>query len=73
MSEHVIDYHIADLGHLWGIYREGVQIASRRDAADAIAFANFFADRETLLGADQVQVSADMSLHHALRRMRKAA
>lgn len=73
MSEHIIDYHIADLGHAWAIYREGVQIAIRADAGDAIAFANFFADRETLLGTHRVQVSADMLLHRTLRQMRRAA
>lgn len=73
MSEHIIDYHIADLGQVWGIYREGVQIASRSDVGDAIAFANFFADRETLLGVNRVQVSADKVMHRTLRQMRQAA
>lgn len=73
MSAQIIDYHIADLGDIWGIYRDGVQIAVRTDAADAIAFANFFADRETLMCRQRVQVSADRVLHRTLREMRKAA
>jgi hypothetical protein len=73
MNRPIIDYHIADLGGSWGIYREGVPLAMRNDVADAIAFANFFADRETLLGHRRVRVSADSLLHRALRDMRKAA
>jgi len=68
-----IDYHIADVGHAWGIFREGTQIAIRHDPADAIAFANFFADRETLLGRHAVRVSADALMHTTLRNMRRAA
>lgn len=71
MSEHIIDYHIAGLGQAWGIYREGVQIAVRGDAADAIAFANFFADRETLLGVGRARVSADKVMHRTLRDLRQ--
>jgi hypothetical protein len=73
MSQHIIDYHIADLGDVWGIFREGTQIAVRTDPADAIAFANFFADRETLISRHRVQVSADRVMHRTLRELRKAA
>lgn len=73
MSGHIIDYHIADLGDAWGIFRDGMQIAVRSDAADAIAFANFFADRETLMGRQRVHVSADRVMHRTLRDLRKAA
>ncbi|MDR6642027.1 MULTISPECIES: hypothetical protein [unclassified Luteibacter] len=73
MSGHIIDYHIADLGDAWGIFRDGLQIAVRSDAADAIAFANFFADRETLMGRQRVHVSADRVMHRTLRDLRKAA
>ncbi|GAA0915200.1 hypothetical protein GCM10009552_32810 [Rothia nasimurium] len=73
MPRHTIEYHIADMDGSWGIFREGVQIAARTDAADAIAFANFFADRETLIAAHPVRVSADVYLHRELRRMRNAA
>jgi hypothetical protein len=73
MSEHTIEYHIADIGDAWGIFREGMQIALRRDPADAIAFANFFADRETLMSTRPVRVSADICLHRTLREMRLAA
>jgi hypothetical protein len=65
-----IEYHIAQTGASWGIYREGTQIAVRSDPADAIAFANYFADRETLLGLRRVRVSADTVLHRTLRDMR---
>lgn len=73
MNDHIIDYHIADLGDAWGIYRDGMQIAVRTDPADAIAFANFFADRETLMSRRRVQVSADRIMHRTLRDLRKAA
>lgn len=73
MPQHTIDYHIADIDGAWGIFREGVQIARRTDAADAIAFANFFADRETLMAACPVRVSAGDCLRHELRRMQEAA
>lgn len=73
MPHHTIEYHIAEMDGCWGIFREGVQIASRRDPADAITFANYFADRETLIAAHPVRVSADVYLHRELRRMRKAA
>ena len=73
MSEHTIEYHIADVGEAWGIFREGMQIAVRCDPADAIAFANYFADRETMMTATPVHVSADIYLHRTLREMRLAA
>lgn len=73
MSEHTIEYHIADIGKAWGIFREGMQIAIRFDPADAIAFANFFADRETMMSTNTVNVSADMCLHRTLRELRLAA
>jgi hypothetical protein len=68
-----IDYHIAAGPRGWGIYRDGMQIARRRDPADAIAFANFFADRETRLTTREVRVSADQSLHRTLDAIRLAA
>jgi hypothetical protein len=73
MNQYVIDYHIADVGQAWGIFREGVQIAIRKDAGDAIAFANFFADRETRIAAHTVRVSADRNLHRTLSELRRAA
>lgn len=73
MKQHVIDYHIADIGQAWGIFREGVQIALRKDPGDAIAFANFFADRETRMGAHPVRVSADHHMHRTLSELRRAA
>jgi hypothetical protein len=73
MRRPAIEYHIAQSGTRWGIYREGIQIAVRSDPADAIAFANFFADRETLLGMRRVRVSADAGMHRTLRDMRAAA
>lgn len=73
MNQYVIDYHIADVGKCWGIFREGVQMAVRKDPADAIAFANFFADRETRMAAHPVRVSADRHLHQTLQDLRRAA
>jgi hypothetical protein len=73
MNPHVIDYHIADIGNAWGIFREGVQMAVRKDPGDAIAFANFFADRETRMAAQPVHVSADRNLHRTLNELRRAA
>jgi hypothetical protein len=73
MTPDTIDYHIAETGHGWGIFREGVQIAVRKDAGDAIAFANFFADRETRLAVRPVRVSADHHLHRTLMELRSAA
>jgi hypothetical protein len=73
MNQHVIDYHIADIGQAWGIFREGVQIAVRKDPGDAIAFANFFADRETRMAAHPVRVSADRHMHRTLSELRRAA
>ncbi|HVI54614.1 MAG TPA: hypothetical protein VM621_06145 [Luteibacter sp.] len=73
MNQYVIDYHIADIGHAWAIYREGMQIAVREDPADAIAFANFFADRETRMAAHPVRVSADHNMHRTLSALRRAA
>jgi len=73
MNRPLIDYHIAETGNGWGIFRDGMQIAVRQDAADAIAFANFFADRETLLDQRRVRVSADAGLHRRLRRWQEAA
>lgn len=73
MLPHTIEYHIADIGHAWGVFREGMQIAIRQDPADAIAFANYFADRETLMSPHPVCVSADIHLHRTLRDMRTAA
>ncbi|WP_369926331.1 hypothetical protein [Xanthomonas sp. NCPPB 2632] len=70
MRRPAIEYHIAQTGECWGIYREGTQIAVRSDPADAIAFANYFADRETLLGFRRVRVSADTVMHRTLRDMR---
>lgn len=71
MRRPAIEYHIAQSGTSWGIYREGTQIAVRSDPADAIAFANFFADRETLLNLRRVRVSADTILHRTLKDMRR--
>jgi hypothetical protein len=73
MNEHVIDYHIAAIGLAWGIFREGVQMAVRKDPGDAIAFANFFADRETRIAARPVRVSADRHMHRTLSEIRRAA
>lgn len=73
MLPHTIEYHIADIGDAWGVFREGMQIAVRQDPADAIAFANYFADRETLMSPHPVCVSADMHLHRTLRDLRTAA
>jgi len=73
MDAHVIDYHIADIGNAWGIFREGVQMAVRNDPGDAIAFANFFADRETRMASHPVRVSADRNLHRTLSELRRAA
>lgn len=73
MNQHVIDYHIADIGHGWAIFREGVQMAVRKDPGDAIAFANFFADRETRITAHPVRVSADHNMHRTLNELRRAA
>ncbi|SFW74782.1 hypothetical protein [Luteibacter sp. UNCMF366Tsu5.1] len=73
MLPQTIDYHIAQLDSTWGIFREGMQIAVRADPADAIAFANFFADRETLMAPCPVRVSADMNLHQALLDLRQVA
>ena len=50
-----------------------MQIALRSDPGDAIAFANFFADRETLMSTHPVRVSADFRLHRTLQDMRLAA
>ena len=73
MSGQFIEYHIAALGNTWGIFRDGTQIGVREDEADAIAFANFFADRETLIAPVPVRVTADAGLHRALRELRAAA
>lgn len=73
MLPHTIEYHIAGIGGAWGIFREGMQIAVRRDPADAIAYANYFADRETLMSRHPVRVSADVQLHRTLSAMRTAA
>jgi hypothetical protein len=73
MNQYVIDYHIADVGQAWGIFREGVQMAVRKDPGDAIAFANFFADRETRMAAHPVRVSADSHMHRTLCELRRAA
>ncbi|MEX1829527.1 hypothetical protein [Luteibacter sp. CQ10] len=73
MSPTTIEYHIAEIDGFWGIFREGVQIARRSDAGDAIAFANFFADRETLVATRPVRVSAGDCLQRELQRMRRAA
>ena len=73
MLPHIIEYHIADIGDAWGIFREGMQLAVRRNPEDAIAFANFFADRETLMSPHPVRVSADIHLHRTLRDLRAEA
>lgn len=73
MEHETIEYYIADIGGHWGIFREGVQIAVRRDAVDAIAFANFFADRETLTSRHDVRVIADSSLRRTMSALRHAA
>jgi hypothetical protein len=73
MHVHIIDYHIAETGVGWGIFRDGVQIAHRNDPGDAIAFANFFADRETRLSQRIVRVSADHHMHRTLEALRAAA
>ncbi|MGY3229103.1 hypothetical protein ACVWWJ_000587 [Luteibacter sp. HA06] len=48
-------------------------MAVRKDPGDAIAFANFFADRETRIAAHTVRVSADRHLHRTLSELRRAA
>jgi len=73
MQRAAIDYHIAETGGAWGIYRDGMQIALRHDAGEAIAFANYFADREALLGRVRVKVSADAVMHRMLDDLRLAA
>ncbi|NID16126.1 hypothetical protein [Luteibacter yeojuensis] len=73
MLPHTIEYHIARMGDAWGIFREGMQLAVRRDPADAIAFANYFADRETLMSPHPVRVSGDNQLHRTLHDLRTAA
>ncbi|KJV36119.1 hypothetical protein [Luteibacter yeojuensis] len=73
MDEPYIEYHIARVGDAWGVFRDATQIATRHDAADAIAFANFFADRETLVAPLPVRVTADAHLHRALHDWRRAA
>lgn len=73
MQKAAIDYHIAEMGPAWGIFRDGMQMALRHDPADAIAFANYFADREALLGHGRVRVSADAVMHRTLRDLRLAA
>lgn len=73
MNEPCIDYHIAHVGDAWGIFRDGTQIGVRDNAADAIAFANFFADRETLIAPVPVHVTADTLLHRVIRDLRMAA
>ncbi|QWT19132.1 hypothetical protein KPL74_15435 [Bacillus sp. NP157] len=72
-EQRFIDYHIAWTDDVWAVYRDDLQMATRRDAADAIALANFFADREALLRRARVRVSADKHLHRALRELRLAA
>jgi hypothetical protein len=73
MNEHGIDYHIASMGDAWGIFRDGTQIGARVDAADAIAFANFFADRETLIAPVPVRVTTDDALRKMIAGLRLAA
>jgi hypothetical protein len=73
MNEQYVEYHIASVGSAWGIFREGTQIGLREDAGDAIAFANFFADRETLIAPVPVRVTADIVLRRALIEWRLAA
>ncbi|UPG90683.1 hypothetical protein L2Y96_02605 [Luteibacter aegosomaticola] len=73
MNEHHVDYHIATVDSGWGIFRDGTQIGMREDAADAIAFANFFADRETLIAPVPVRVTADIALQRAMAEWRLAA
>jgi hypothetical protein len=73
LESDTIEYYIADVGGAWGIFREGMQIATRRDAAEAISFANFFADRETLMTPQDVRVIADACLKRTLTAMRYAA
>lgn len=73
MNEQIIEYHIASVGNAWGIYRDGTQIGVRDDAADAIAFANFFADRETLIAPVPVRVTADDFLRRVIAGLRLAA
>lgn len=73
MNQDIIEYHIADTGQGWGVFREGMPIAIRKDPADAIALANFFADRETLMTTRPVQVSGDPHIHRTLAGMRCVA
>jgi hypothetical protein len=73
MNEQTIDYHIASMGNTWGIFRDGSQIGARDDAAEAIAFANFFADRETLIAPVPVRVTADEILRSFIDGLRIAA
>lgn len=73
MDQNTIEYYIADVGGTWGVFREGMQIATRRDPGDAIAFANFFADRETLMSKHDVRVLGDACLTRTLTSIRYAA
>ena len=73
MGDSHIEYHIANMGDVWAIFRNDTQIGIRTDAGDAIAFANFFADRETRIASVPVRVTADVFLHRTLREIRLAA
>jgi len=73
MSEQYIDYHIARMGEAWAIFRDGMHMGTRKRAVDAIAFANFFADRETAIAPVPVRVTADACLYRKLEYLRLAA
>ncbi|MBB3227869.1 hypothetical protein FHW69_002501 [Luteibacter sp. Sphag1AF] len=68
-----IDYHVTDVGGAWGIFRGEAQIGVRQCPCDAIAFANFFADWESLSSRRRVNVLSDPDLHHTLRSYRANA
>jgi len=73
LEQDTIEYYIADVGGTWGVFREGMPIAMRRDPGEAIAFANFFADRETLMSERDVRVLGDHRLAQTLTSIRYAA
>ncbi|TCV92046.1 hypothetical protein EC912_10837 [Luteibacter rhizovicinus] len=73
MPSNDIDYHVTDIGGVWGIFRGESQIGMRRCPHEAVAFANFFADWESLSTNGQVRVVGDCYLDRTLRGYRPAA
>ncbi|MDF3980424.1 hypothetical protein P3W24_00215 [Luteibacter sp. PPL201] len=73
MPQQSIRYHVAEMDGAWGIFRDGQPIARRDDMTDAIAFANFFADRESLTSPLPVKVTGGPCLQKRLREERLAA